>query len=48
VNFKRTHLDLFLNMCSSALEIDFVETIVKEVLRMLQAISKVESSQSSS
>jgi len=40
-------ISTFLTKCSSALEIDFVETIVKEVLKILQAICKVESSQSS-
>ncbi|CAA0407691.1 unnamed protein product [Arabidopsis thaliana] len=38
---------LTLDEKSSALEIGFVETIVKEVLKILQAICKVESSQSS-
>ncbi|XP_010481627.1 PREDICTED: uncharacterized protein LOC104760403 isoform X2 [Camelina sativa] len=38
---------LTLDEKSSTLEINFVETIVKEVLKMLQAISKVQSSQSS-
>ncbi|EFH39774.1 hypothetical protein ARALYDRAFT_916997 [Arabidopsis lyrata subsp. lyrata] len=38
---------LTLDEKSSLLEIDFVETIVKEVLKMLQAICKVESGQSS-
>ncbi|CAL9241828.1 unnamed protein product [Arabidopsis halleri] len=38
---------LTLDEKSSLLEIDFVETIIKEVLKMLQAICKVESGQSS-